>query len=39
MQENDDFMSGRNQRKGNGIAMVIGLLLLTALIIVYVIMG
>ena len=39
MQERDDFMSSRNQKKGNSIAMFIGLALFAALIIVYIILG
>jgi hypothetical protein len=39
MQERDDFMSGSNQKKGNSIAMIVGLALLAAMIIAYVIFG
>lgn len=39
MQERDNFMSGRNQKKGNSIAMIIGLVLLSALIVAYVFFG
>jgi hypothetical protein len=39
MQERDDFMSGRNQKKGNSIAMIIGLVLLSAMIVAYLFFG
>jgi hypothetical protein len=39
MQERDDFMSGSNQKKGNTIALIIGISLLAALMVAYLIFG
>jgi len=39
MDNSNDIMSGKNQAKGNSIALVISIILLAALIIGYVIFG
>ncbi len=39
MDNSNDIMSGKNQEKGNAIAMVISVILLAVIIIAYVIFG
>ena len=39
MRESDDYMSGRNQGKGNNIALLVGMSLLAALIVAYIFLG
>lgn len=39
MSDSDDFMSGRNQARGNRVAMIISIILLAGFIIGFIIFG